>query len=88
MIQEKEKIYLELKNIISRQPGPEIDEQIFVYQQTYKDKNNQLNSMDDELDMYRQQVSIHRLEITKIDEELKKIKKNWMKQQRNTQSSV
>ena len=86
MIQEKEKIYIELKNIISRQPGPEIEEQIFVYQQTYKDKNNQLNSMNDELDTYRQQVSIFRGEITNIDEDLKKINKNWMKQQRKTQT--
>ena len=86
MIQEKEKVYTELKNIISRQPGPEIEEQIFIYQQTYKDKSNQLNAMDEELDMYRQQVSIFRDEINDMDEELKKIKKNWMKQQRKIQN--
>ena len=86
MIQEKEKIYKELKNIIARQPGPEIEEQIFIYQQTYKDKVNQLNAMDDELDMYRQQVSMFRDEINETDEELKKVKKNWMKQQRKIQN--
>lgn len=86
MIQEKEKIYSELKNIIARQPGPEIDEQIFVYQQTYKDKNKQLHAMDEELSMYRQQVQIFRSEIADIDDELKKVKKNWMKQQRKMQN--
>ena len=28
MIQEKEKLYVELKNIIARQPGPDIEEQV------------------------------------------------------------
>ena len=86
MIQEKEKIYTELKSIIARQPGPEIEEQIFIYQQTYKDKNKQLEAMDDELDMYRQQVSMFRSEITDIDDELKKVKKTWMKSQRKMQN--
>jgi hypothetical protein len=47
MIQEKEKIYVELKNIIARQPGPEVEEQVFVYQQTLKDKVKQLRSMEE-----------------------------------------
>ena len=82
MIEEKEKIFSELKNILSRQPGPEIEEQIFVYQQTYKDKNKQLIAMDEELDMYRQQVSLFKNEISGIDNEIKKLKKNWIKQNR------
>jgi hypothetical protein len=32
-IQEKEKLYVELKNILARQPGPEVAEQLSVYQQ-------------------------------------------------------
>lgn len=82
MITEKEKIYSELKNILSRQPGPEIDEQIFVYQQTHKDKLKQLHAMDEELDMYREQVSVFKNEILDIDNELKKVNKTWIKQQR------
>jgi preprotein translocase subunit Sec63 len=38
LIKEKEKVYMELKNIITRQPGPEIEEHILTYQQTLKDK--------------------------------------------------
>ena len=30
LIQEKEKIYVELKNVISSQPGPEVEEQLLV----------------------------------------------------------
>lgn len=86
MIQEKEKIFAELKNILSRQPGPEIEEQIFVFQQTYKVKNKQLIAMDEELDMYRQQVSLFKNEISTLDDEMKKLKKNWIKQQRKIQN--
>jgi hypothetical protein len=82
MITEKEKIYTELKNILSRQPGPEIDEQIFVYQQTHKDKLKQLHAMDEELDMYREQVSVFKNEILDIDNEVKKVNKTWIKRQR------
>lgn len=32
LIQEKEKLYIELKNILARQPGPEVAEQLGVYQ--------------------------------------------------------
>lgn len=31
VIQEKEKLYTELKNILARQPGPEVAEQLSVY---------------------------------------------------------
>jgi hypothetical protein len=30
--QEKEKLYVELKGILARQPGPEVAEQLGVYQ--------------------------------------------------------
>ena len=33
MIQEKDKLYVELKNILARQPGPEVAEQLSVFQQ-------------------------------------------------------
>jgi hypothetical protein len=30
-IQEKEKLYVELKNLLARQPGPEVAEQLSIY---------------------------------------------------------
>ena len=74
LIQEKEKVYMELKKVISRQPGPEVEEQVLVYQQTYKDKVKQFQSMNDELSMYREQVKVFKDDLTKIDEEMNSIK--------------
>ena len=42
MIQEKEKLYVELKHILARQPGPEVAEQLQIYQQTLKEKTKQM----------------------------------------------
>lgn len=42
LIQEKEKLYMELKEILKRQPGPEVAEQLQIYQQTLKEKTKQM----------------------------------------------
>jgi len=79
LIQEKEKVYVELKNIIARQPGPEVEEQILVYQQTLKDKQKQLAAMNEELDMYRTQVGTFKEEISALDADMGTVKKKWIK---------
>ena len=57
LIQEKEKLYVELKNILARQPGPEVAEQLSIYQQNLRDKTRQMKAMASELNMYQAQVS-------------------------------
>ena len=56
LIQEKEKLYVELKNILARQPGPEVAEQLSVYQATLRQKTGQMKAMASELNMYQAQV--------------------------------
>lgn len=74
-----EKTYAELKSVISRQPGPEVEEQILVYQQTLKDKFKQLKAMDEELGMYRQQVSIYKADLKGLDNEMEGLRKQWFR---------
>ena len=52
-IQEKEKLYVELKNLLARQPGPEVAEQLSIYQQNLKQKTGQMKAMAAELNMYQ-----------------------------------
>lgn len=40
--QEKEKLYMELKHVLARQPGPEAAEQLQIYQHTLREKTKQL----------------------------------------------
>lgn len=56
LIQEKEKLYVELKNILARQPGPEVAEQLSTYQANIREKNKQMKSMASELNTHQAQV--------------------------------
>ena len=58
LITEKEKLYVELKNILARQPGPEVAEQLSVYQSSLRNKTRQMKSMASELNMYQAQVNV------------------------------
>jgi hypothetical protein len=53
LIQEKEKLYIELKNILARQPGPEVADQLNVYQGNLREKTKQMKAMAAELNMYQ-----------------------------------
>ena len=57
LIQEKDKLYVELKNILARQPGPEVAEQLSIYQQGLRDKTKAMKAMASELNMYQAQVN-------------------------------
>jgi len=53
LIQEKEKLYIELKNILAKQSGPEVAEKLQVYQQNLKERTHQLKEMVKELKNYQ-----------------------------------
>merc|ERR1740121_2878902 len=55
-IQEKEKLYVQLKNIIARQPGPEVAEQLSWYSKNLKEKTAHMKQMAAELESYHTQV--------------------------------
>ena len=40
---------MELKNILARQPGPEIQQQLFTYKESLKEKTAQMKKMLGEL---------------------------------------
>lgn len=82
LIQEKEKIYVELKHVVARHPGPEVEEQILVYQQTLKDKHKQLQAMNLELEMYIEQVKRFKEDIADYDAKMQRLNKKWMQKQR------
>lgn len=70
LIQEKEKLYVELKNILARQPGPEVAEQLNIYQASLREKTKQLKAMASELNMAKANVNEHKYEIERLTREL------------------
>lgn len=77
LIQEKEKLYVELKHILARQPGPEVAEQLHVYQQTLKEKTKQMKAMSSELNMYESQVNEYKYEVDRLARQLHDVKKKY-----------
>jgi chaperonin cofactor prefoldin len=77
LIQEKEKLYIELKNILAKQSGPEVTEKLVVYQQNLKERSKQLREMVAELKNYQSQVQAYGFEIERIDGQIKECKNTY-----------
>jgi chromosome segregation ATPase len=82
IIQEKEKLYNELKAVLARQPGPEVAEQLTTYQQGLKQKTRQMKSMASELNMYQAQVNEYRFEVERLTRELQDLKRKYYQKKR------
>jgi chromosome segregation ATPase len=80
VISEKEKLYVELKNILSRQPGPEVAEQLNIYHENLRKRNGQMKRMASELNMSATQVSEYKYEIERLSRELQEAKKKFYEQ--------
>ncbi|XP_057307305.1 cilia- and flagella-associated protein 58-like [Hydractinia symbiolongicarpus] len=85
LIKEKEKLYIELKQILARQPGPEVAEQLSVYQQNLKEKTKQMKAMASELNMYEAQVQDYKYDIERLSRELQDVKKKYFMHKRREQ---
>ncbi|RHY17441.1 hypothetical protein DYB25_005515 [Aphanomyces astaci] len=77
LIVEKEKLYVELKNVLARQPGPEVAEQLLVYQDNLKKKQSQMKGMENELEMYKAQVREYKHDLQHIDRDMQALRDKW-----------
>lgn len=77
LIQEKEKLYVQLKNIIARQPGPEVAEQLSWYSQNLKEKTGHMKQMTQELEMYHNQVQDLKEEIERHNKDFQGTKQAY-----------
>eukprot|EP00884_Botryococcus_braunii_P003023 jgi/Botrbrau1/12721/Bobra.67_1s0084.1 len=67
---EKEKLYTELKLILSRQPGPELAQQLSTYQAELREKMKQVKVMSGELQAVQAKVNEDKYEIERLKREL------------------
>ena len=74
MIQEKEKLYIELKNILAKQSGPDVTEKLSKYETNLKERRKQLKEMVAELKNYQAQVHAYKFEIDRINGKIKQCK--------------
>merc|ERR1711998_27887 len=88
LIRHKEKLYIELKNILARQPGPEVAEQLAMYQQSLAERAKQMEQMETELSMSHTQASEYKYEISRIHKELREVKKKFYEQRKREQHAA
>eukprot|EP00933_Yihiella_yeosuensis_P024990 TRINITY_DN1936_c0_g1_i5.p1 TRINITY_DN1936_c0_g1~~TRINITY_DN1936_c0_g1_i5.p1 ORF type:complete len:160 (+),score=45.85 TRINITY_DN1936_c0_g1_i5:551-1030(+) len=81
-IKEKERLHKELTQILEKQPGPEVLEQLEQYQETYAAKLQQMKAMQSELHTYQSQVSDYKDEIDRLTRELQEVKKKYFDQKK------
>eukprot|EP00747_Dinoflagellata_sp_TGD_P162860 gnl/TRDRNA2_/TRDRNA2_180945_c0_seq1.p1 gnl/TRDRNA2_/TRDRNA2_180945_c0~~gnl/TRDRNA2_/TRDRNA2_180945_c0_seq1.p1 ORF type:complete len:877 (+),score=320.21 gnl/TRDRNA2_/TRDRNA2_180945_c0_seq1:83-2632(+) len=86
LIQEKEKLYVQLKNVLARQPGPEVAEQLAWYSQNLKEKTAHMKQMVGELKNYHTQCRDLKDEIARYNKELAQIKQNFFQGLRRQQA--
>ncbi|NXL28713.1 CFA58 protein, partial [Glaucidium brasilianum] len=87
LLQEKEKLYVELKNILARQPGPKAAEQLQLYRHTLQEKTKQLKALSSELNMYKSQSQEYKHEIERLSNELLNVRKTHLAQKRKEQQA-
>jgi len=84
-IKEKERLHKDLQGILEKQPGPEIMEQLEVYQETFAGKMKQMRAMQSELKTYQSQVGDYKDEIDRLTRELQDMKKKYFDQKKREQ---
>ncbi|XP_065699778.1 cilia- and flagella-associated protein 58 [Patagioenas fasciata] len=87
LLQEKEKLYVELKHVLARQPGPEAAEQLQLYRRALREKTKQLKVLSSELNMYESQSQEYKYEIERLANELMNVKKKYLAQKRKEQQA-
>lgn len=81
-IQDREKLYVELKRVLARQPGPESMEQLRLYASTLRDKKGKLKTIKGELKVYQSKVYDLKYEIGRLQQDLRLVKLSYFEQRR------
>ncbi|XP_029375725.1 cilia- and flagella-associated protein 58 [Echeneis naucrates] len=82
LLQEKEKLYVELKHILAQQPGPEAAEQLQQCQWTLRERTKKLKLLTAELRMLDSKMNEYKSENERLANELANIKKKYLSQKK------
>merc|ERR1712084_51273 len=73
------------RNLLAKQPGPELVEEVAKQQSSLKDKTKQMKAMASELNMYHAQLSDYKDEIERLTKELQDTKRRYFEQRHREQ---
>ncbi|KAJ3004461.1 hypothetical protein HKX48_001205, partial [Thoreauomyces humboldtii] len=83
VIHQKEKLYKEVKDVLQRQPGPEVVEELRVVREAVRGKVRECKALASELNMYHSQVNEYKYEIERVNRELQDLKKKYYETRKN-----
>ncbi|KPI83747.1 hypothetical protein ABL78_7202 [Leptomonas seymouri] len=76
-LEEKQRLVLELQTVSSRQPGPEVSQQLNIYQKDLQKKNAQMKQKASEINMTSSQTAELRYEVARLRRELEEIRQKY-----------
>ncbi|KAJ3133527.1 hypothetical protein HK100_004357 [Physocladia obscura] len=82
IISQKEKLYREVKDVLQRQPGPEVLEELRVVKDAARTKMRECKALASELNMYHSQVNQFKFEIDRLTQELQDVKRKYYDQKK------
>ncbi|XP_013883448.1 cilia- and flagella-associated protein 58 [Austrofundulus limnaeus] len=82
LLQEKEKLYVELKQILAKRPGPEAAEQLQQCQWTLRERTKKLKALIAELTMLNSNIKEYKTENQRLTSELENVKKKYLNQKK------
>ena len=77
LIAQTEELYIQLKNLLAKQTGPESIEQVHEFERVLKEKGMQLKHMNTEMNMYRAKVCEYRYQIDVLDKSFDNMRKRY-----------
>ena len=81
-LQEKEKLYVELRKVLARQPGSEAAEQLRLYAETLQDKRAKYKTMKHELQVFQDRVYEYKADMQRLQQELQSTKTDYYARRR------
>lgn len=88
LIRDKEKLFLELKNVLARQPGSEIHEQLVRYKEALKEKSGQMKKMKNELENAHEEMNRVKFEVDRIRHEMGRMKDEYFELREASEKEV
>ncbi|KAI9189069.1 hypothetical protein H9P43_000497 [Blastocladiella emersonii ATCC 22665] len=78
LLQAKEKLYLDLKAMLSRVPGPEVVQQLETLKNLVKEKTRESKALASELNMLQSQALDYRNEVAELTRQCQEFKKKYL----------
>ena len=88
LIEQKEKAYNELKQLLERRPGQDVAEQLALYQSNLKEKKRNVREVEQEVLRYKREVGEHREVLRSLHTRMEELKQEYFVRMRSGGGSL